>query len=190
MPLPAAVSGEAFAFSICPYRHSACLCRLQLPNFSVSIHYISFFRRARIEPGRDRERPSQHSYQSSRQHQRLRSRQIPKQVDRRRARALTSERHDAPPLRQSPRDPERRRKGTTPAPPRENDGEGNHPASRAGRRFFRQGAARCQSPAMMLPIGSIWSTTSARPNLAIWRRIDAAFLYAPGSSETSGIPLK
>jgi hypothetical protein len=37
-------------------------------------------------------------------------------------------------------------------------------------RFFRlHGAWRCQSPAMMDPIGSIVSTTSARPNSAIER---------------------
>ena len=42
--------------------------------------------------------------------------------------------------------------------------------------FFRQGASRCQFPAMMQPIGSIVSTTSARPNSAICARTAAAFL--------------
>jgi hypothetical protein len=42
--------------------------------------------------------------------------------------------------------------------------------------FLLQGASRCQSPAMMQPIGSIVSMTSARPNSAIWARTVAAFL--------------
>ena len=47
----------------------------------------------------------------------------------------------------------------------------------AGRAFFFfQGACRCQSPAIMQPIGSIVSTISARPNSAIWARTVAASL--------------
>ena len=43
--------------------------------------------------------------------------------------------------------------------------------------FLRlQGASRCQTPAMMQPIGSIVSMISARENSAIWPRTVAAFL--------------
>jgi hypothetical protein len=43
---------------------------------------------------------------------------------------------------------------------------------------------------MMQPIGSIVSTTSARPNSVICALTAAAFLYAHGSAETFGMPQK